>query len=56
VQFRRTLTFGGGEITSFVNSPLSAGLLAVCALIVVFSLWSATRSRRTPIIPDTVGQ
>jgi TctA family transporter len=56
VQFRRTLTFGGGEFTSFVNSPLSAGLLAVCALIVVFSLWSATRSRRTPIIPDTVGQ
>ena len=56
VQFRRTLTFGGGDFTAFVNSPLSAALLAISAVIVAFSLWSAARSRSTPIVPDTVGQ
>jgi TctA family transporter len=56
VQFRRTLTFGGGDFSAFVDSPLSASLLAISALIVVASLWSAARSRRTPIVPDTVGQ
>jgi TctA family transporter len=44
VQFRRTLTFGGGDFSAFVTQPLAASLLALSAVIVVFSVWSAMRS------------
>lgn len=44
VQFRRTLTFGGGDFSAFVTQPLAASLLALSTVIVVFSVWSAMRS------------
>lgn len=44
--FRRALLMSRGDLTTFLASPISSTVLALTALILVFSLRAARRSRR----------
>lgn len=44
IQFRRTLIFNRGEFSAFVERPISAFLLALTALILAWTLYSALRA------------
>jgi putative tricarboxylic transport membrane protein len=44
--FRQAMTISNGDILVFVRSPISASLLAVSLLSVVFALWSRRRAGR----------
>ncbi len=41
---RRSLLLSRGDMMTFIDRPISAGLLAVCGLIVLWTIWSAARS------------
>ncbi|TVS00329.1 MAG: tripartite tricarboxylate transporter permease [Rhodobacteraceae bacterium] len=43
--FRRALVLSRGDITVFVERPISATILSVCTLILLWSIWKAWRHR-----------
>jgi TctA family transporter len=51
IQFRRTLIFSGGDFTAFVDRPISATMLGLCVLILLWTVVSAMRRRRRPMLP-----
>lgn len=48
--FRRAMIIGRGEISSLFHSPIAATLMAVTALLLLWSLWSTIRDRKEPKI------
>ena len=44
--FRRALLLSRGDMSVFVTRPISAGFMAVCALVVLGVSWSAWRAQR----------
>jgi putative tricarboxylic transport membrane protein len=55
--FRRSLLMSRGELDIFLRSPISAGFMAACLLLIVLQLYSAIRAWRRgqpgePIIAD----
>ena len=43
--FRRALTLSRGDVTTFVDSPISAAFVALAVLLVVAQIWLAWRQR-----------
>lgn len=50
--FRRAMLFSGGSYSIFVSTWLSAGLLALAALLAVWTAWSSLRGRRLAALGD----
>lgn len=50
--FRRAMLFSGGSYSIFVSTWLSAGLLALAALLAVWTAWSSLRGRRLAALED----
>jgi len=50
--FRRALLMSRGDLTTFVANPISASVLAVTGLILLFSLRAAWKGKRVADLPD----
>lgn len=50
--FRRALLMSRGDLTTFIANPISAGVLAVTALILLFSLRAAWKGKPLSDLPD----
>ncbi|GGE53855.1 hypothetical protein GCM10007276_33660 [Agaricicola taiwanensis] len=49
---RRTLLISNGDFSVFIERPVSAGLLLVCAGLLAMSLWGAVSGRRKKLPPS----
>lgn len=48
--FRRAMLIGRGNLTTFIEKPISASLLAVAFVLLVFAVWSSLRPPRAPVL------
>jgi len=46
--FRRTLVLSRGDFSVFIEQPITATALGVCAFILIWTIWGSMRSRVSP--------
>lgn len=54
--FRQALTISGGDPSTFVRSPIAAGLLGCAAISVIASVWSRHNKRSAALLHEVEGQ